>query len=81
MEQREKWILEYCKKEIINLNKHFTMKDLEIIRQLNIKIKNKNYTKSEFERLYIHFLECYQDNEQYNKLLQKIENIIKLYDI
>lgn len=90
----EKWYEKYHNEEIIDIKKYFSIEELNIIMNLNVKIKEKIYTKYEFELLNLDLLQYYNEEdlakedlektgvseEEYNNLLEKIERIRHLYN-
>ena len=96
----EKWSEKYHNEEIIDLKKHFTIEDFNLINKLGIKIKDKIYTEYEFEVLNMDLLAYYKDDdmneeelemtkdlektgvsrEEYNRLIEKVEEINKIYN-
>lgn len=96
----DKWYEKYTTSELIDLKKYFSKEDFEILRKLNIKIKNKIYTEQEFEILDMKLIAYYKNEKEmtkeelkeikelpenvkrddYNKLLDKINEISKEYN-
>lgn len=63
----DKWYEKYSTKEIVDLKKHLSQSDFDIIKKLNIKIKDKIYTEQEFEYLDMDLLAFYRNEEEMNE--------------
>ena len=59
----ENWSETYHNKEVVDLKKHFTEKDLETLKKLGIKILDKIYTEYEFELLNMLVIKYYKDDD------------------
>ncbi len=69
----EEWYMDYHNKEIIDLRKYITNKELEILKKLEITIKDKVYTGYEYEWLKINLLLYYKDKEMYEEELKNVK--------
>lgn len=90
---------DYYEKEIINLKEYFSYNDFEILKKLNIEVKDKIYTNFEFdvmeEAVYLYYeidkdiqninAKALEEKnisiEDYNRLLNKINNIISDFNL
>lgn len=76
-EDNDKFLNNYYTTEIINLCKFLNKKDKEILKELDISIENKKYTKYEFDKI-IQQLNVYcQIHKEINQNIFKID----IYDI
>lgn len=96
----DKWYEKYSTKELVDLKKHLSKEDFNLLEKLKIKIKNKIYTEQEFEILDMKLIAYYKNEKEmtkeelkeikelpenvkrddYNKLLDKINEISKEYN-
>ena len=94
------WYETYSTKEIVDIKKHLDEKDFELLKKLNIEVKDKIYTEQELECLEMDLISYYinEDDmdeeeikeakelpenvtrEDYNYLLEKVNNISKKYN-
>lgn len=95
----EKWNEKYHNEEVVDLKKHLTEDEINIIEKLGIKLKDKIYTEYELEVLNMDILAYYKSDDmskeelemaksldntgvsqdEYNRLLDKLESINKSY--
>ncbi len=76
-----KWSDDYHNKKYVNILEFLSREDIEIIKKLNIDVKEKKYTKYELEVLYLELLRYYdEDIEQEELELIKPLGIIKNLD-
>lgn len=59
----DEWYNEYSTKEVINIKKELSKKELQLIEKLGIKLKDKIYTEQEFECLNMDLLKYYKDDD------------------
>lgn len=59
----EEWSEKYHNKEIMDLKKYLTEKEIETIKKLGIDIKDKIYTEYEIEVLDMKLLAYYKSND------------------
>ena len=59
----DEWYNEYSTKEVINIKKELSKKELQLIEKLGIKLKDKIYTEQEFECLNMELLKYYKDDD------------------
>lgn len=75
----EKWYKKYSNKEIVDLKKHLSQDNFDIIKKLDIEIKNKIYTEQEFEYLDMDLLAYYiaddMDEEELKESKPLPENV------
>lgn len=71
----EKWSEKYHNEEIIDLKKHFTIEDFNLINKLGIKIKDKIYTEYEFEVLNMDLLAYYKDDDMNEEELEMTKDL------
>ena len=57
------WYEKYSTLELIDLKKYITKMDIELLKKLNIEIKDKIYTEQEFEILNMQLLTYYTDDD------------------
>ena len=73
----KKWYEEYSTVEKIDLRKYFTAQDFEILKKLEIEVKDKIYTEREFEELDSEYILFYYDDsmtEEEKKETKSLEN-------
>ena len=80
MERKNDWYLrwkeKYYNRKIVDLKKHLTEYDFELLKKLGIKIdKNKIYTEYEFEILDMELIKFYKDNDMTLKELEMCEDL------
>lgn len=73
----EKWSNEYHNEKVIDLKKYFTIEDFNLISKLKVKIKDKIYTKYEFEVLNIELLAYYKDEDSTKEELEFLKDLEK----
>lgn len=61
-ENFELWLDKYLHKPVINVQSEFTEKELKILKDLKIEIKEGEYTEAEFEELEMKIGEYYKDD-------------------
>jgi hypothetical protein len=71
----KEWLDTYHNKEIVDLKKHFTEEELNIIRKLGIEIKDKVYTEYEFEILDMDILAYYKYDDMTKEELEITKNL------
>lgn len=71
----EKWDEKYHNEEVVDLKKHLTEDDIKIIEKLEIKIKDKIYTKYEFEVLHLDLLAYYKDDDISKEELDMVKSL------
>lgn len=94
------WYETYSTKELLDLKKHLSESDFELLNKLGIEIKDKIYTEQELEYLDMDLLAFYRNEKEmdedeikeskelpenvtrneYNKLLEKVNNIFVEYN-
>ena len=57
------WYEKYSTLEIVDLKKHLSKEDFDLLKRLNIEIKDKVYTEQEFEILDMELLGYYIDED------------------
>ena len=57
------WYEKYSTLEIVDLKKHLSKEDFDLLKSLNIEIKDKVYTEQEFEILDMELLGYYIDED------------------
>lgn len=57
------WYEKYSTLEIVDLKKHLSKEDFDLLKRLNIEIKDKVYTEQEFEILDMELLRYYIDED------------------
>ena len=65
------WYEKYSTFEIVDLKKHLSKEDFELLKRLNIKIKDKIYTEQEFEILDMELLGYYIDEDMNEEELKE----------
>lgn len=60
----DKWYEKYSTKELVDLKKHLSQSDFDIIKRLNTEIKDKIYTEQELEYLDMDLLAFYRNEEE-----------------
>ena len=69
----DSWYDKYSTEEIVDIKKFLGMDDINLLKKLNIKIKNKIYTEQEFEILNMDLLSYYiSDDMEEEELKQSI---------
>lgn len=63
----DKWYEKYSTKELVDLKKHLSEEDFNLLEKLKIKIKNKIYTEQEFEILDMELIAYYRNEEEMSK--------------
>lgn len=63
----DKWYEKYSTKELVDLKKHLSKEDFNLLEKLKIKIKNKIYTEQEFEILDMELIAYYRNEEEMSK--------------
>lgn len=63
----DKWYEKYSTKELVDLKKHLSKEDFNLLEKLKIKIKNKIYTEQEFETLDMELIAYYRNEEEMSK--------------
>lgn len=75
----DKWYEKYSTNEIVDLKKHLSQEDFDLIKKLNIEIKDKVYTEQEFEYLDMDLLAYYiaedMDEEELEESKPLPENV------
>lgn len=72
----EEWHERYCNFEFIDLNKYLTEKDKDILKKLNINLKEKLYTEQEFEVMDMDLISYYKDEDEMEE--EELEEILPL---
>lgn len=69
----DSWYDKYSTEEIVDIKKYLNRDDINLLKKLNIKIKNKIYTEQEFEILNMDLLSYYiSDDMEEEELKQSI---------
>lgn len=63
------WCDKYHNKEILDVKRFFTTKEIKILEKLGIEIKNKIYSQYDIEILRMDFISYYSDNDMDNEEL------------
>lgn len=75
----DKWYEKYSTNEIVDLKKYLSQEDFDLIKKLNIEIKDKVYTEQEFEYLDMDLLAYYiaedMDEEELEESKPLPENV------
>lgn len=71
----EEWDMNYHNKEIIDLRKKITNKELELLKKLEIVIEDKIYTGYEYERLKMNLLLYYKDDDMDEEELKNAKSL------
>lgn len=86
-EENDKLLNDYYNKKIVNLKKELNEADRKILKQIDINLKNKKYTKYEFDKIIQQlnvYCQIYKESK-YNILkidIQEIKQVLrKLYTI
>lgn len=86
-EESDKLLNDYYNKKIVNLKKELNEADKKILKQIDINVKNKKYTKYEFDKIIQQlnvYCQIYKESK-YNILkidIQEIKQVLrKLYTI
>ena len=66
----EKWKDKYYNKEIVDLKKHLSEKDFELLSKLGIAVEDKIYTEHDFELLNMELIEYYIDDDMTEEELE-----------
>ena len=75
----KKWYEEYSTVEKIDLGKYFTTQDFEILKKLEIEVKDKIYTEREFEELDSEYILFYDDDRMTDEEKRK-QNRLKILE-
>lgn len=73
----DSWYEKYSTVEIVDLKKHLTKEDFDLIEKLNIKIKDKIYTEQEFEILDMDLIAYYIDEDMNEEELKEAKPLPK----
>lgn len=71
----EKWQKKYHEEKIVDLKKHFTAQEFEIMEKLGIKVKNIIYTEYEFELLNMEIFDYYKDEYMSKEELKEVKSL------
>ena len=71
------WYEKYSTLEIVDLKKHLSKEDFDLLKRLNIEIKDKVYTEQEFEILDMELLGYYIDEDMTEEELEKVKKLPK----
>lgn len=69
----DEWYMNYHNEEIIDIKKEITKKELELLEKLEIIIKDKIYTRYEYERLKMDLLLYYKDEDMDEEELKNVK--------
>ena len=73
----DSWYDKYSTEEIVDIKKFLNRDDINLLKKLNIKIKNKIYTEQEFEILNMDLLSYYISDETEEEELKMSKNLPK----
>lgn len=73
----DSWYEKYSTVEIVDLKKHLTKEDFDLIEKLNVKIKDKIYTEQEFEILDMDLIAYYIDEDMNEEELKEAKPLPK----
>lgn len=76
-ELHKKWEEKYFFKEVVDLKKHFTDKEFEILNKLGVEIKDKIYTEYEFELLDGEVIDYYKSDDMDEEELKMGKDLSK----
>lgn len=71
----DSWYEKYSTLEIVDLKKHLTKEDFDLLEKLNIKIKDKIYTEQEFEILDMDLIAYYIDEDMDEEELKQAKKL------
>ena len=71
----EIWKDKYMNKPMVDLKKHFTEAEFEILKKLGIKILDKLYTEYEFEQLDMDVISFYKDDQMTPEELEMCKDL------
>lgn len=63
----EEWQNKYCNNELIDLKKYLDSNDIELLKKLDIDIKDKLYSNYEFDLLEGKLLRYYKNEKEMSK--------------